>query len=98
VRPTAGTPRVSITYDREIGDTIEKHKLPFVVGVRADLSGHPPCPLPGLLERRFVEINQDNFDGVVAAIHPSVLLTVSNRLTDEHDPALRIDLFFRENR
>ena len=58
VRP----PRVHITYDVEIGDAIEMKELPFVVGVLADLSGKPDEPLPRLRDRKFVEIDRDNFN------------------------------------
>jgi len=63
VRP----PRVHITYDVEVGDAIEVKELPFVMGIFADLSGQPLEALPKLKERRFVEINPDNFDGVLEA-------------------------------
>ncbi len=58
VRP----PRVQITYDVETGGAIEKKELPFVVGVLADLSGQPDKPLPAIKDRKFVEIDRDNFD------------------------------------
>ena len=63
-------PRVQITYDVEIGDAVEKKELPLVVGLLADLSGQPAQPLPKLKERRFVEIDRDNFDGVLGNISP----------------------------
>ncbi len=66
VRP----PRVQITYDVEIGNAIEKKELPLVVGILADLSGKPLDPLPKLAERRFTEIDRDNFNEVLASISP----------------------------
>ena len=51
-------PRVQITYDVEIGDAVEKKELPLVVGLMADLSGHPAAPPPKLKDRRFVEIDR----------------------------------------
>ena len=66
VRP----PRVQITYDVEIGDAIEMKELPFVVGILADLSGHLVDPLPPLKERKFVEIDRDNFPEVLESIKP----------------------------
>ena len=60
-------PRVQITYDVEIGDAVEKKELPLVVGLLADLSGKPVKPLPKLKERRFVEVDRDNFDSVMGA-------------------------------
>ncbi|MCP6318787.1 type VI secretion system contractile sheath small subunit, partial [Klebsiella pneumoniae] len=58
VRP----PRVQLTYDVEIGDAIEQKELPFVVGVVADLSGQSEVPQPKLRDRKFVNIDRDNFD------------------------------------
>ena len=63
VRP----PRVQITYDVEIGDAIQMKELPFVMGIMADLSGKPEEALPKLKDRKFVEIDRDNFGDVMAA-------------------------------
>ena len=63
VRP----PRVQITYDVEIGDAIVKKELPFVVGIMADLAGEPAEALPLLRDRKFVEIDRDNFNDVMKA-------------------------------
>ena len=79
VRP----PRVQITYDVEIGDAIEKKELPFVAGIMADLSGKPEEPLPRLKERKFVEIDRDNFNEVLASCKPRLALQADNVLTDE---------------
>ena len=57
VRP----PRVHVTYDVETGGAIEIKELPFVMGVLGDFSGQPTEPLPRLKDRRFVEVNPDNF-------------------------------------
>ena len=57
VRP----PRVHITYDVEIGDAIELKELPFVMGVLGDFTGQPEAPLPRLRDRKFVEVNPDNY-------------------------------------
>ena len=70
VRP----PRVQITYDVETGGAIEKKELPFVVGVLADLSGLPDKPLPAIKDRKFVEIDRDNFDKVLAKSDPATSL------------------------
>lgn len=79
VRP----PRVQITYDVEIGDAIEKKQLPLVVGVLADLAGKPAeAPAP-LRRRKFVEIDRDNFNGVMSSIGPRLAFRVPNRLTNE---------------
>ncbi len=90
VRP----PRVHITYDVETGGAIEKRELPFVVGVLADLSGQPDKPLPAIKDRKFVEIDRDNFDQVMAKIEPRLAFKVDNRLTED-DTRLGVDLRFR---
>jgi type VI secretion system protein ImpB len=78
VRP----PRVQITYDVETGGAIQKKELPFIVGILADLSGQvdPDHPLPKLKERKFVEIDRDNFDAVLEAAAPRIALRVPDRL------------------
>lgn len=76
VRP----PRVSITYEVETGGAIEMKELPFVMGVLADLSGNPAQPLPRLKERKFVEVNPDNFDTVLKSAQPRVQFTSENKL------------------
>ena len=63
-------PRVQITYDVELGGAIEKRELPLVVGILSDLSGMPENPLPKLKDRRFVEIDRDNFTDIMAKIGP----------------------------
>lgn len=76
VRP----PRVQITYDVEIGDAIVMKELPFVVGIMADLSGHPEEALPPLKQRKYVEIDRDNFNDIMKAVGPRLALRVDNRL------------------
>jgi type VI secretion system protein ImpB len=90
VRP----PRVQITYDVEIGDAIEKKQLPLVAGIMADLSGKPVDALPPLKRRKFVEIDRDNFDGVMKSISPRLAFSVPNRITDE-DVQVGVELTFR---
>lgn len=89
VRP----PRVHITYDVETGGAIEKRELPFVVGVLADLSGHVEKPLPPIRERKFVEIDRDNFDQVLGKIEPRLAIKVANRLRED-DTKLGMELKF----
>lgn len=79
VRP----PRVQITYDVEIGDAIEMKELPFLVGVMADLSGQPEQPLPKMKERKFVEIDRDNFNDVMAGAGPRLAFQVNNTLQND---------------
>ena len=76
VRP----PRVSITYEVETGGAIEMKELPFVMGVLADLSGTPAQPLPKIKERKFVEVNPDNFDAVLKSMQPRLQFTTENKL------------------
>jgi type VI secretion system protein ImpB len=74
-------PRVQITYDVEIGDAIEMKEIPFVVGVLADLSGKPEDSLPRLKDRKFIEIDRDNFDKVLEGMKPRLAYQVENKLT-----------------
>jgi len=87
-------PRVQITYDVEIGDTIEMKEIPFVVGVLGDFSGKPSEPLPKLKDRKFVEIDRDNFNKVLEGMKPRVAYRVDNKLTDEGGQ-LAVDLTFK---
>jgi type VI secretion system protein ImpB len=89
VRP----PRVKITYDVEVGDAIQKKELPFVVGVMADLSGKPETALPPLKKRKFVAIDRDNFNDVLAASAPRLAFQVDNRLTGE-EGKINVELKF----
>jgi type VI secretion system protein ImpB len=88
-------PRVHITYDVEIGNAIEKKELPFVVGVLADLSGNPENPLPKIKNRKFVEIDRDNFKEVMEIINPRLVLRIANRLSDEN-PEISVELIFKD--
>lgn len=79
VRP----PRVQITYDVEVGDATQKKELPFIVGVLADLAGQPAQALPKIKDRKFVEIDRDNFNDVLASIGPRAALRVDNKLAND---------------
>lgn len=74
-------PRVQITYDVEIGGAIQKKELPLVVGILADLAGKPEQPLMALKNRKFVEIDRDNFNAVMASIVPRWVGSVNNTLS-----------------
>jgi len=87
-------PRVQITYDVETNGAMQKMELPFVVGVLADLSGHPSKPLPPMNERKVITIDRDNFNDVLARQMPRLALKVDNTLTDE-DTKLAIELKFK---
>jgi type VI secretion system protein ImpB len=88
-------PRVQITYDVEIGDAIQMKELPFVAGILADLSGKPAEALPKLKDRKFVEIDRDNFNDVLAACAPRLTMRVDNKLAND-DTKLNVELNFRE--
>jgi type VI secretion system protein ImpB len=91
VRP----PRVQITYDVEIGGAIEKKQLPFIIGILADLSGQPAEPLPVVKDRKFVEIDRDNFDDVLAAVTPRLAVRVTNKLKPDANEMLNVELKFK---
>jgi len=74
-------PRVQVEYDVELYGSEKKVELPFVMGVLADLSGNPVEGLPSIADRRFLEIDVDNFDERMKAIKPRVAFTVDNTLT-----------------
>jgi type VI secretion system protein ImpB len=76
-------PRVQITYDVEIGGAIQKKELPLVMGILADLSGKPEQPLPKLKDRKFVEIDRDNFNDIMKSITPRVVCSVDNKLSKD---------------
>lgn len=86
-------PRVQITYDVEVGDAIQMKELPFVGGILADLSGKPEIPLPKIKDRKFVEIDRDNFNEIMGAIAPRLAFQVENRLADDGSK-LNIELKF----
>ena len=76
-------PRVQIEYDVELYGAAKKVQLPFVMGVMADLSGKPENPLAPVADRKFLEIDVDNFDSRMKAMKPRVQFTVPNLLTGE---------------
>jgi type VI secretion system protein ImpB len=87
-------PRVQITYDVEIGDSIEMKEIPFVVGVLGDFSGKPDEPLPKLKDRKFIEIDRDNFNKVLEGMKPRVSFRVDNKLANDGSQ-LAVDLRFK---
>jgi len=77
----------------ETGGAIVMKELPFVMGILADLSGKP-ADTPSLLrDRKFVEIDGDNFDEIMASIHPRLAFTVDNKLSGD-GTAMGVELFF----
>ena len=83
-------PRVQIEYDVETYGSEKKVQLPFVVGVMADLSGKPAEALPPVADRKFLEIDVDNFDDRMKAMKPRVAFMVPNTLTGEGNVAVDI--------
>lgn len=79
VRP----PRVQLTYDVEIGDSIEQKEIPFVVGVMGDFSGNSESPQPKLKDRKFVNVDMDNFDDVMDGMAPRAVYRVKNTLSEQ---------------
>ncbi|HEU4389535.1 MAG TPA: type VI secretion system contractile sheath small subunit [Blastocatellia bacterium] len=89
VRP----PRVHITYDVELGGAIEQKELPFVLGVLGDFSGKPDQPLPRVKDRKFVEIDRDNFNQVMGAMKPRLAFRADNKLVND-GTKLNVELRF----
>ena len=85
-------PRVQIEYDVEVYGAQKKIELPFVAGVMADLSGKPAEALPAVDERKFQQIDVDNFDSVLKASKPRVAFQVPNTLTGEGN--ISVDITF----
>ncbi|RZJ06968.1 MAG: type VI secretion system contractile sheath small subunit [Rubrivivax sp.] len=85
-------PRVQIEYDVELYGAEKKVQLPFVMGVMADLSGKPEDPLPPVSDRKFLEIDVDNFDSRMKSMKPRVAFQVENTLTGEGN--LPVDITF----
>lgn len=85
-------PRVQIEYDVEVYGAERKIQLPFVMGVMADLVGKPVDNQPAVDERKFLDIDIDNFDERMKALKPRVAFQVDNTLTNEGK--LNVDLTF----
>lgn len=86
-------PRVQIEYDVEVYGSNKKVQLPFVMGVMADLSGNPAEPNAPVSDRKFLEIDVDNFDERLKAMKPRAAFAVPNTLTGEGN--LSVDLTFQ---
>lgn len=85
-------PRVQIEYDVEVYGAEKKIQLPFVMGVLADLSGQPADPMAPVADRKFLEIDIDNFDERLKSMKPRVAVQVPNTLTGEGN--ISIDMTF----
>ncbi|MFL1407017.1 type VI secretion system contractile sheath small subunit [Marinobacter sp. M1N3S26] len=86
-------PRVHITYDVETEGAMVKKELPFVVGVMGDFSGNNSDSPKPLKDRRFIQIDRDNFDDVLRRMAPKLRLKVDNKLSDD-DSQIAVDLAF----
>jgi len=91
VRP----PRVQLTYDVEIGDAIEVKEIPFVVGVLGDFAAQSREAQGKIRDRKFVNIDMDNFDDVMDGMAPRAAFRVNNRLTQQGGE-IGVDLEFRK--
>src|SRR5512136_1589596 len=85
-------PRVQIEYDVELYGAEKKVQLPFVMGVMSDLSGNPADPLAPVADRKFMDIDVDNFDDRLKAMKPRVTFQVPNTLTGQGN--INVDLSF----
>lgn len=85
-------PRVQIEYDLELYGAQKKVNLPFIMGVMADLSGKPAEALPAVADRKFLEVDVDNFDERMKSMKPRAAFQVPNTLTGEGN--LSVDITF----
>jgi type VI secretion system protein ImpB len=85
-------PRVQIEYDVELYGSKKKVQLPFVMGVLSDLSGKPAEPLPAMADRKFTDVDVDNFDAFLKSQKPRVAFQVPNTLTGEG--SINLDITF----
>jgi type VI secretion system protein ImpB len=76
-------PRVHITYEVETEGAEVQRELPFVMGVMGDFSGDPTAPLRPMADRKFIQIDRDDFNDVMAGMTPGLKLKVDNKLSEE---------------
>ncbi|WP_372574339.1 type VI secretion system contractile sheath small subunit [Ruegeria jejuensis] len=87
-------PRVHIKYEVETEGAMVEKELPFVVGVLGDFSGNPTEELAPFSQRKFVQIDRDNFDDVMARMTPGVATKVENTLVEDDDAMMAVNLSF----
>ena len=87
-------PRVHITYEVETEGAVVQKELPFVVGVMGDFSGNPTEPLKPLKDRKYVQIDRDNFNDVMARMTPGLKMKVDNTLANDGSQ-MAVDLKFK---
>ena len=88
-------PRVHITYDVETEGAQIERELPFIVGIMGDFSGDPTQPLRPLADRKFTQIDRDNFNDVMAGMNPGLKLRVDNKLSEDGGE-MAVDLKFNK--
>lgn len=88
-------PRVHIRYDVETEGAMVQRELPFVVGVMGDFAGDPTKDLGSLSDRRFVQIDRDNFDDIMKRIAPGLKFRVADKLSGEEGKEMSVDLAFK---
>lgn len=76
-------PRVHLTYDVEVGDSMETKEIPFVVGVLGEFSGDSKLEQPRFKDKKFVEVDLDTFDEVMSGLAPQASFRVRNDLSDK---------------
>ncbi|UJF20487.1 type VI secretion system contractile sheath small subunit [Shewanella sp. OMA3-2] len=86
-------PRVHITYDIETEGAVVKKELPFVIGITGDFTGHNTESIKPLKDRRFVQIDRDNFNDVLKRMSPQLNISVPNTLADD-DSEMNVSLQF----
>jgi type VI secretion system protein ImpB len=87
-------PRVHITYDVETEGAAIVRELPFVVGVMGDYAGDPTEPIKPIAERKFVQIDRDNFNDVMSRVAPGLNIKVDNTLAGD-DTQMAVNLKFK---
>lgn len=87
-------PRVHITYDVETEGAVVQKELPFVMGVLGDFSGNPTEPLKPLKDRKFVQIDRDNFNDIMARMTPGLNIKVENTIAGDGSE-MAVDLKFK---
>ena len=88
-------PRVHLTYEVELDGAVQDRELPFVVGVMGDFSGDPTQPLKSMKERKFIQVDRDNFDQVMERMTPGLSMKVDNTLADDGSQ-IQVDLAFNK--
>ena len=87
-------PRVHIAYEVETGGAMVQKELPFVAGVVGDFSGDPTEPLKPLRDRKFIQIDRDNFNDVMGRMNPGLNIKVENTLAGDGSE-MAVDLSFK---